>query len=397
MKKLQNHFKKFSIYFTLTFLLFCLVNAIALVVVLKTKRFTFFETIVLPQKLIDSNPVLMQQIHKGKSITTIQKLYSECPNNVSHPTLPFMMQPIQNENYTVGLENCRYDNFCKETNFYQNINDGVWVFGGSTTFGVGVSSNETFTSYLNQLDKNNHYFNFGVSGYHQSLEIDKLILLLKKGFRPKKVIFMDGLNDMSQLSFTNFNSNETPAKAHLAYATTFNPENELQSYNFLAQLPIVKLMLLKRRNHQNNFEDIYSSKVLYHQNPLLHYNKTVSNLPVIKDWSKKVYDYYQGNLTLIESLSKSYGFEYQVFFQPNGILYAKNNFVTNYTDFKKELINYNYVIKGYQLVQQNILNGNLKMIDVTNLDSQTEYPYVDLVHYTKEMNYILARKILSSK
>jgi hypothetical protein len=186
MYKLKFYFKKFATYFTITFLLFCLINVIAFVIINNTKRRSF-ETILQPEKKLESNPRLMQEIYLGKSVNEISKIQSDCPQNVSHPTLSFMMQPIKNENYEVGIENCRYDAFCNATNFYKNVNGGVWVFGGSTTFGVNVSSNQTYTSYLNQLDKDNHYFNFGISSYHQSLEIDRLILLLKKDIVLKKL------------------------------------------------------------------------------------------------------------------------------------------------------------------------------------------------------------------
>lgn len=397
MEKLQRLFKKFSIYFTLTFLLFCLVNVIAFVIIYKTKRRIDVLTIVLPEKKLESHPKLMQQIHQGKAVSVIEKIHSDRPQNVSHPTLFFMMQPIQNENYKVGIENCRYDDFCNETNFIKKINNGVWVFGGSTTFGVNVSSNETYTSYLNQLDKNNHYFNFGVSAYHQGIEIDKLILLLKKGYRPKKVIFMDGLNDITQLTYTNYLPSETPSRAHLAYSSNYNPEKTLKNYSVLNSLPIVKLMVLKSKKHQNNFEDIYKEKALYHQNPLLHYNAINNHLPKIKDLEKKVTDYYKNNLILIENLSKSYGFECQVFFQPNGILYARNSFVTNYTDFKNDLSNYALILKAYGIIRTKIEKKELNMIDITDLHNQTKYPYVDLVHYSSEMNRLIAQKILLSE
>lgn len=394
MNKTSQLLKKFSVYFTITFFLFCALNILCILIIYNLKRRNDIESIISPEKKLELNPSLMQNIYNGKSTNYIAKLQSDCPNNVSHPTLSFMMQPIQNENYTVGLENCRYDDYCNSKSFYEKLNNGIWVFGGSTTFGVNVSSNQTISSYLNLIDHNNSYFNFGVSGYNQSFEINKLILLLKKGFRPKKVIFIDGLNDINQLTYTNFSFSETPAKAHLSYATSFNPENSLKSNNIINQLPIVRLMILINKSHENNFEDIYNSKTLYHQNPLLHYNSIVNYLPKINDINKKVFDYYKSNLILIKNLSESYGFKYQVFFQPNGILYKKNNFVTNYTDFKNELGNYSYIEKSYKMIINKIKKKELDMINISNLDNYTNYPYVDLVHYSSEMNNIIAKEIL---
>ncbi|MDP5096112.1 MAG: DUF5989 family protein, partial [Flavobacterium sp.] len=91
--KLKFYFKKFATYFTITFLLFCLINVIAFVVINNTKRRSF-ETILQPEKILESNPRLMQEIYLGKSVNEISKIQSDCPQNVSHPTLSFMMQPI---------------------------------------------------------------------------------------------------------------------------------------------------------------------------------------------------------------------------------------------------------------------------------------------------------------
>jgi hypothetical protein len=97
---------------------------------------------------------------------------------------------------------------------------------------------------------------------------------------------------------------------------------------------------------------------------------------------------------LIENLSKSYGFEYQVYFQPNGILYTKNSFVTNYADFKSELINYTLVSSAYEIIRKKIKNNELNMIDIADLHEHSKNPYVDLAHYSPELNKNIAKVIL---
>jgi lysophospholipase L1-like esterase len=76
----------------------------------------------------------------------------------------------------------------------------IWMFGGSTLFGLGVPDMATIPSYLSQ-DLNSTsatcfvISNFGVEGYLTNQELIQLVELLKKGQRPDLAIFYDGVND----------------------------------------------------------------------------------------------------------------------------------------------------------------------------------------------------------
>jgi hypothetical protein len=77
-----------------------------------------------------------------------------------------------------------------------------WVFmlGGSTTFGTGVTDEQTIASYL-QARLNDTYGpvfgvrNFGRAYYYSSQEFVLLWRLLFQGERPDVVIFFDGMNE----------------------------------------------------------------------------------------------------------------------------------------------------------------------------------------------------------
>ena len=76
----------------------------------------------------------------------------------------------------------------------------IWMFGGSTLFGMGVPDEATIPSYLSQeLNSNSPacmaISNYGVEGYLTNQELILLVELLKKGQRPDLVIFYDGVND----------------------------------------------------------------------------------------------------------------------------------------------------------------------------------------------------------
>jgi lysophospholipase L1-like esterase len=79
----------------------------------------------------------------------------------------------------------------------------IWMFGGSTTLGWGVSDSNTVPSHLQrelqaaQDDYRVRVVNHGHSYYFSSLEVSLYVALLRKDERPRMVVFLDGLNDVS--------------------------------------------------------------------------------------------------------------------------------------------------------------------------------------------------------
>jgi lysophospholipase L1-like esterase len=76
----------------------------------------------------------------------------------------------------------------------------VFLFGGSTTWGVGARDNFTIPSLLskklNQTTPGYLVENYGEKGYCLTQEIMYLVLLLKQGNIPDYVIFYDGINEV---------------------------------------------------------------------------------------------------------------------------------------------------------------------------------------------------------
>ena len=77
----------------------------------------------------------------------------------------------------------------------------VFLFGGSTMWGMGVADSNTIGSYLqNQLaemsDELVAVYNFGQPGFASTQEVIELMLQLRDGNVPDIVIFFDGVNDI---------------------------------------------------------------------------------------------------------------------------------------------------------------------------------------------------------
>jgi len=76
----------------------------------------------------------------------------------------------------------------------------VWVFGGSTVFGIGTPDSATIPSSLSR-ELNSHssdcveVTNLGVEGYVTNQELILLLQQLKAGHRPDIAVFYDGVNE----------------------------------------------------------------------------------------------------------------------------------------------------------------------------------------------------------
>jgi hypothetical protein len=78
----------------------------------------------------------------------------------------------------------------------------VFLFGGSTSFGVGVPDDHTIASVLQPIlgrveGREARVYNFGRSGYYSTQERILFEQLLTRGFVPDAAVFIDGLNDFA--------------------------------------------------------------------------------------------------------------------------------------------------------------------------------------------------------
>ncbi|MCI5064505.1 SGNH/GDSL hydrolase family protein [bacterium] len=90
----------------------------------------------------------------------------------------------------------------------------IFLFGGSTSFGYGVSDRETLAAALErQMNESHEYerevrvYNFGRGHYYSTQELMLFRALLRDGFIPDRAIFVDGLNDFYHVKDLPFYTN----------------------------------------------------------------------------------------------------------------------------------------------------------------------------------------------
>lgn len=157
------------------------------------------------------------QITRKYGKEAVEKAYP----HLSYPEINQLLsetwnRPLKYDHYTAFVEKPfkgRYVNV-DPAGFRFSKNQGPWplddnkynifVFGGSTTFGYGVADAETIPTYLQELLNNRHQkevalYNFGTAFYYSVQEKLFLEKLMYQQQTPDLVIFIDGLNDVGVL------------------------------------------------------------------------------------------------------------------------------------------------------------------------------------------------------
>ncbi|MBI1798822.1 MAG: hypothetical protein HYR73_03960 [Candidatus Eisenbacteria bacterium] len=392
-----------------TLLLFGLANLAAFV--LRSPRAAPASNFVSVEEMHARHPGQFRALMGGHTDEEIQLLLQP-PNLTWHPTLEFMEGPVTSRFYNVGLENMRYTRFVNARNAREKIDGATWVMGGSTAFGHAVTDDETIAAYLNELDSGATYLNFAVEAYHQNLEIDKLLLLLKKGYRPSRVIFVDGLNDFTRMHEVPFAPAESPSRLSNAYGWGFNISSaQHPPASFIVRrLPLLDALLTgiesgrERRIPNSELDrdaDLDVPSALYHVDPLLHYRAHARLAPDfdgaardVHRYQTKILAYYSMNGRFLDRIAAAYGFDFEVFLQPLGPLSPSNAFHRDPVHYDRDPM-YRYFAAMRDTVRAAIAAGELPhFYDISDADRGCNSCYVDFTHYSPRLCREIAVAIL---
>lgn len=271
----------------------------------------------------------------------------------------------------------------------------IFIYGGSTLYGYSVPDSDTIPAYLSRL-LNDRYessriavYNFGNGFYYSVQERIRFENLLLNGVKPDIAIFVDGLNDFLQITDQG---EELPGFKHLVEAA-LRGEYHVPVSEF-ERLPMLQL-IKQLKTYRNRSSGVAIRK-----------NKRVTGADKIQilrsSWSKEpesllrmVVSRYHHNQKLIEHISKAYGVRPIFVWQPvpsynydlrNHLFLFKSNPLSAHTRGQE----------GYKIVKGAYEDGKFGPHSLWLGDMQQDLNrplYADPVHYTSEMNMLIAREI----
>jgi len=255
----------------------------------------------------------------------------------------------------------------------------IFVFGGSAVWGTGVRDQFTIPSLIGfELTKKGipvEIMNLGESGYVSTQEMIEFIHQLQNGNVPDMVIFYDGVNDI----FSTYQQAEAGI-----------PQNE---YNRIREFNAAKE---KRKTIGVLFESVKTLSMVRFVVEKVQMDAEPKNYtaPEIQKLADQAVEIYSGNLRVIASLGKEYGFKPLFYWQP---VIFKKECLSEYEQNEAAKVSY---IKEFtfavdkQLMSFDTTQELILLYDISNIFSKTSEPvFIDFCHISEKGNSVIAARI----
>lgn len=331
------------------------------------------------------------------------------PNFASHPTLSFISQPVRNNDFSMGPEGVRLEPGWDDDlvrRLFQSHNHVTFLLGGSTALGHGVGANHTVSFFINEAlrDSGMVTLNLGSEAYDQHRDIEKLVYLLRAGFRPERVVFLEGWNDILGMARSNLRVQDklvyhgfATNRGEIAFTPGDRADDRRHLRLFLQSLPAYRLLeiykrrpinvdrMLAERDAFTQGFDFYEAEFVF-----LHWADFADrHRELLK---KQIVDRFETNLAFLQALSIGFNFRVYSFYQPIGLLDEDNPFVGNQARAAR---GYDYVVEMDRVIRDAIASDRLPMIDIsTALRNLPNHKYIDVAHYSPAANKVLAHTML---
>ena len=273
----------------------------------------------------------------------------------------------------------------------QEYDDSVWFFGGSTMWGTGATTSGTIPSQFFEITRH-HVLNLGESNYNSRQGLNMLLNLLASGYRPKAVVFLDGVNDVANQCRTEITPpahgleqwiNETLRQARRPIITELWAGFQgLQNFLVAPYLSV---------GHRLNIIDKYSSAKSQANQYNCHLDKRKAQTVVNEIFS---------NWHTVLFLSQYYDFEFRAVLQPN--VWTTTSDVS-YLSLRNHEVSglFNQFKHVYRKIKDRIDNLCRSqdplcgfVVDGTDWLDDSEGPiFIDYCHVTEVGNLMLAKQL----
>ncbi len=246
----------------------------------------------------------------------------------------------------------------------------VFVFGGSTAFGMGVRDEETISSFLQQefdrVEAAATVLNLAVVAYYSTQERVLFERLLNQGIKPEVAVFIDGLNDFYYCA--------VPDRTELSDRLAAKARKSL-GQELAARSNVVKLMR--------------------HYSGELRIGSPPGTLCRDEEAVRAVISRLDTNRRMIAAVGREFGVR-TLFVQQPVPTYAYDNAQRAVPLPSEEMLGYHRnSAAGYPIMREMLQRGELfasGLLWLADL-SVPQNMYVDTVHYSPAFNRAIARAI----
>ena len=285
-----------------------------------------------------------------------------------HPATEFQLNQFSISGLSVSKHESGFN--IRNNSHYQpqqTYKHQIFCFGGSTTFGSFTKNQQSWPAFLaNELDSV-EVLNFGVPGFVPTQETAQFIYLMKQGYRPDLVIFMDGVNIGPHYDASDFTD---------IIASKFNIRDPGFS---LGDFAVIKLL----KGTYKNELDLFQTE-----------NVDFIPLETTSEYNDMIRNRFVENAKIRKQIAALYGVKILQFIQPNGNMNYPISFCNNFGKEYFKNVGPQNVSKNLYDIFEKVLAANVGYIDLASLFETFNKPsIIDIVHYTPEFNQFLAKEV----
>jgi hypothetical protein len=261
----------------------------------------------------------------------------------------------------------------------------VFLFGGSTTFGFGVSDDQTIASHLQRLLsgtgllKEARVYNFGRGSYYSTQERILFEKLVAGGFRPDVAVFIDGLNDSHH--YDDRPSSATRIESALEGKSA-------SGTSVLEKLPMVRVARAALRR----------LGVSSGENSVNEWEETARDRDACGDEAVllNIIQRYAANKRMIETVAAAYGIRTLFVWQPVAVY----KYDQRYNPFAGDPHPRRACVEGTYRLMSDFLRqhppGDDFLWSADIQENVAESLYVDSLHYSGKMSELFAQQIVNA-
>ena len=321
----------------------------------------------------------LRQVYSDLSEADMIWLILEQANNemVCDAAVGYRARPFQGHYVNIheaGFRQPRADNLQPWPPEDHNFN--IFVLGGSTTFGYNERGFGTIPAWLQaqlrfETSRDNiMVYNFGNNNYSLNEERLRFAALVQAGYKPDIAIFIDGLNEFSDVDNQAYLSNFQNLCQTNPIGTTAKWQNTLSCQPDEICLPLTQFI--------DNLRDDDTASSSKSETQAIPFDDGQTNQQVIDKWLVE-----KGK---VEDLARAQNIEVLFVMQPvPGFAYDLAHHL--FVDKLEDLTTAQRTVWGYPLWDEEFSNPattwNEDVLNLTHLgESHTDVIYVDRVHYT---------------